>query len=50
MAAVKVTLIILLGLLLFLAQHYLDIGSYLNPENINRSANELFLKLELDPL
>jgi uncharacterized membrane protein YdjX (TVP38/TMEM64 family) len=34
MAAVKITLLILLGLLLFMAQHYLDIGSYLNPERI----------------
>jgi hypothetical protein len=36
MAAVKITLLVLLGLLLLLAQHYLDIGSYFNPEKIEK--------------
>jgi uncharacterized membrane protein YdjX (TVP38/TMEM64 family) len=40
MTAVKITLLILLGLILFLAQHYLDIGSYFNPENIKVWLNE----------
>jgi uncharacterized membrane protein YdjX (TVP38/TMEM64 family) len=40
MVAVKITLLVLLGLILFLAQHYLDIGSYFNPENIKVWLNE----------
>jgi len=40
MAVVKITLLIVLGLILFLAQHYLDIGSYLDPERIEAWLND----------
>ena len=40
MAAVKISLLILLGLLLYMAQHHLDVGSYLNPERVKVWLNE----------